>query len=49
MYGYDIMKVKTYICDGRKELEDALNREINPNSVIAITQNNCYYTIIYSE
>jgi hypothetical protein len=49
------MKIKTQICNGKKELEKFLNDELDykmfrPESVIlGITQDRMYYTVIYKD
>lgn len=49
------MKIKTQLCDGRDELENFLNEELDykgfrPESIIlGITQNRMYYTVVYKD
>lgn len=49
------MKIKTQLCDGKKELEKFLNEELDYNEfrpeyvILGITQDRMYYTVIYKD
>ena len=49
------MKIRTQLCDGKEELEDFLNNEIDykglrsENVILGITQDRMYYTVIYKD
>ena len=49
------MKIKTQLCEGRDELENFLNNEIEykgfryESVILGITQDRMYYTVIYRD
>lgn len=49
------MKIKIELCDGKEELEDFLNNEIDykglrpENIILGITQDRMYYTVVYKD